>query len=153
MNAFRSSARRPARIWMTGSLAVVMAAVLGLRTQTEDEDERARRLVGASPYGIAETVQRLEAAAAQRGLPVLLRSEGREPVIVLASSAGGTPVVLGDGRPGIALALQVRASADGAVQVLVPAEAAGIAAALREVSAQAADELDALPQLVERALG
>jgi uncharacterized protein (DUF302 family) len=150
MEEKRSTVRLPVRIWMTGSIAVVMASLVTLRALPEPE--RSRRMLRASPYGITETVQRIEAEALQRGLTVLVRGEGAEPVIVLASSAGGTPVAMTGTSPDVPLAVQVRADAGGRTQVLLQAAAPEVAGALRVVSPEAADELAALPRLVERAL-
>ncbi len=134
---------------MTGSLALAMLAAIGLRTLPETE--RPRRVLRSSPYGVAETVLRIEAAAALQGLAVLVRAEGAEPVIVLASSAGGTPVSMQGGAPDMPLALQVRAVPNGS-EVMLGATAQGIERELRSVSAAAADEVAALPQIVAGAL-
>jgi hypothetical protein len=152
------AARRPVRVWMTGSIAVVMAAMVQLRGETETDPEndarteRPRRVALASPYGVAETVLRIETAAAQRGLQVLWRDDRGDAVLVLASSAGGTPVAFDGEAARTPMALRVLPAGEGAAQVLMPAESGALAGALRSVSPQAADELALLPLLVERAL-
>lgn len=150
-------ARGPLRIWMTGSLAVVMTAMVNLRAGTEaevDADEtRTRRVAVASPYGLAETVLRIESAATARGLRVLWRDARGDAVIVLGSSGGGTPVAFDGAAPEAPMALRVLASPDGGTRVWLPAEVGVLAGALRRDAPQAADELALLPQLVRRALG
>lgn len=151
-----SFARRPVRVWMTGSIAVVMAAMVSLRVETESETdpdtERPRRMALASPYGVAETVLRIEHAAAQRGLHVLWRDERGDAVLVLASSAGGTPVAFDGEAAQAPMALRVQPEGDGAARVWLPAALGPVAGELRSVSPQAADEVALLPTLVERAL-
>jgi hypothetical protein len=148
------SARRPVQVWMTGSIAVVMAAMVQLRGETDADsaNERPRRVALASPYGVAETVLRIEAEAAQRGLQVLWRDARGDVLLVLASAAGVTPVAFDGEAAQAPLALHVLPGADGAARVLLPAASGVLAGALRSVSPQAADELAQLPALVERAL-
>jgi uncharacterized protein (DUF302 family) len=103
---------------MTGSLAVVMASVCNIGGATPIER---RTQVRQSPYGVAETARRLEAAAQATGLQVLATVEPPAPgphpqrVVVLASSEGGTPVCLDrpDAPPAMPMALRVEAIADG----------------------------------------
>ena len=59
-----SDARRPFRLWMTGSLAVVMAAMIPLRAASETERSHALRVLRHSRFGVSETLQRIEVAAA-----------------------------------------------------------------------------------------
>jgi hypothetical protein len=152
MEDSRSAPRWPYRIWMTGSVAVVMASLVALRAMPEPE--RARRVTRSSPYSVAETVLRIEEAAARSGLGVLLREDGAETVVVLASSAGGTPVAMATagGAPDMPLAFQVRAQAGGASVVSTAPTRPELAGALRAVSPAAADELAALPRLIDGAL-
>lgn len=146
--------RRPVRVWLTGSIAIVMAAMVNLRieTETDPDDERPRRVALASPYGVTETVLRIETEAAQRGLQVLWRDERGDAVLVLASSAGVTPVAFDGEATQAPMALHVLPQDDGSARVLLPAEVGSLAGELRDVSPQAADELAQLPTLVERAL-
>ncbi len=143
--------RRPFRLWMTGSLAVVMASLCSGRGVLDDERLCASmRVVRHSPFGVTETVQRIEAAALERGQAVIARMEGAGSVIVLASSMGGTPVMVRAGAsPDVPLSVQVRSTSDGGADVLV-AEALGYG--WDELPAPAADDLAALPALLERAL-
>jgi hypothetical protein len=147
---------RRIRVWMTGSIAVVTSALVAwsIDLDPDGDADRSRRAVRASPYGVAETVQRIEQAARGRGLHVLWVTEGDAPVIVLASSAGGTPMVMRDGAavPDAPLALQVRAREDGGAAVHLGAADADWRGALRDVSPVVADEVAALALLVERAL-
>ena len=150
----RLDTRIPYRVWMTGSIAVLMAAIWTLRGLPEDE--RSKRVQRhSSPYSVNETVLRLEAAAAERGLQVLLReSEGASLVIVLASSAGGRPVLMsaGESVPAMPMSLQVRSLGGSRSEVLVPDASRLVARLSGEWPAEVAAEIAALPTLVDRAL-
>lgn len=148
-------ARRPFRLWMTGSLAVVMAAMIPLRGASESERSHAMRLLRHSRFDVTETLQRLELCALDRGLSVLTKLPGSMPVLVLASSIGGTLVVMADvdSRPTMPLSLMVSASPGGGADVLV-ANAGGEIAAndWSELPSSVRDDLYALPGVVERAV-
>ena len=146
--------RRPARLWMTGSLAVVMAALMQGRVAAGEERPRTPRIARLSPYDVAETVQRIEAAARLDGLSVLVRIAGDRPMIVLASSVGGTPVVMheSDPSPDMPLSVQVREGAHGATEVLITASADDRDSDWTELPAGAADDVARLPALLDRAL-
>jgi uncharacterized protein (DUF302 family) len=144
---------------MTGSLAVVMAALIPMRGPPEAELESERdgvmRLLRHSRFGVTETVQRIEAAARDRGLSVLALMPGARPVLVLASSIGGTPAVMdeADSHPAVPLSVMVREGRGGGADVLIVAAPA--ARALRTwqgLPAAVAEDLAALPGLVDRAL-
>ncbi len=165
--AFRSDAdepidaRRPFRFWMTGSLAVVMAAMLPISDGTDGADgsdaepDTAMRLLRHSRYSVSETVQRLETAARSQGLTVLARLPGARPVLVLGSSVGGTLVVMAaaDSRPAMPLSMMVRECSEGGADVMV-AQAATERPSLdwQDLPAAVVDDLAALPVLVDRAL-
>lgn len=144
--------RRPFRLWMTGSLAVVMAAVMPVRDVSQAERSQLMRLLRHSQYGVNETVSRIEAMARDEGLPVLALLRGERPVLVLASRSGGTPVVMqtADSPPSMPLSLMISAGRHGGADVLV----AGAPAAhgWADLPDGVVAELDALPSLVERAL-
>ncbi len=148
--------RRPFRFWLTGSIAVVMASLCTGRGVLDDERLAATmRVVRHSPYGVGETVQRIEAAARQRGQAVIVRVDGAGSVLVLASALGGTPVVMPepDASPAVPpLSVQVRGNADGGADVLVARLDAAADAAWAELPPVVAAELAALPALLERAL-
>ncbi len=146
--------RRPGRLWMTGSLAVVMMALMPGRFAAGEERPRSAKASRPSPYGVEETVQRIESAARSDGLSVLVRLEGARPVIVLASSVGGTPVVLDDSgaRPDMPLAVQVRAGAGGGSEVWIAASAEASDSDWTELPAGVADDLARLPGMLDRAL-
>lgn len=147
--------RRPFRLWMTGSLAVVMAAMIPLRDVSESDREHTMRVLRHSRFGVTETVQRIEAAARMQGLSVLALVAGARPVLVLASSVGGTPVLMheADSQPAMPLSLMVREGGSGGADVLVAeASVAHAMHAWHEFPAAVRDDLDALPELVERAL-
>jgi uncharacterized protein (DUF302 family) len=95
----------------------------------DDERPLVRRL---SRHDLAETVRRIEHAAALHGLPVFARidpdalaAEGPRQapparVIVLEAGAGGTPVLLDEdaaSRPRVPLSLVVRSLRGGAAEV------------------------------------
>jgi uncharacterized protein (DUF302 family) len=150
--------RRPFRFWMTGSLAVVMAAMLPLSDSTDASDaepDTAMRLLRHSRYSVGETVQRLEAAARDQGLSVLALMPGAHPVLVLGSSVGGTLVVMqeADSRPAMPLSVMVREASEGGADVMV-AQAATERPSLdwQDLPAAVVDDLAALPVLVDRAL-
>jgi fructose-specific component phosphotransferase system IIB-like protein len=147
--------RKPFRFWMTGSLAVVMAALVTGRGTVDDEREmNPRRVVRHSRYSVDETAERIEAAARQAGQGIIARVEREGLVIVLASSIGGTPVLMqrDGGRPDVPLAVQVRQAAGGGADVLL-ASSAQVLLAGDGLPARVAEELAALPGLLDRALG
>jgi uncharacterized protein (DUF302 family) len=147
--------RRPFRLWMTGSLAVVMAAVIPMRDLADVERSEMMRVLRQSRYGVGETVQRIEVAARDRGLSVLALMPGTRPVLVLASSVGGTPVVMADAdsSPAMPLSVMVRERGDGGAEVLVAAAARTAAVGhWPDLPAAVVDDLRALPALVDRAL-
>lgn len=151
-----AGARRPFRLWMTGSLAVVMAAMIPLRGAAEAERQHTLRLLGHSRFGVGETLQRIELAACDRGLSVLALVPGAAPVLVLAASIGGTLVVMSeaDSRLAVPMSMMVRESADGGADVLVAAAPDGEGAHdWSELPRSVVDDLQALPDVVERALG
>ena len=147
--------RRPFRLWMTGSLAVVMAAMIPLRDVSDVEGDSAMRVVRHSRYGVGETVQRIEAAARGRGQSVLALMSGERPVLVLASSIGGTPVVMdeADSHPEVPMSVMVREGSDGGADVLISsAPTADGPRDWQSLPAAVVDDLRALPGLVDRAL-
>ena len=139
---------------MTGSVAVVTAALMPSRVAGGEERPRATKLARLSPYGVSETVQRIEAAARSDGLSVLMRLDGARSVIVLASSVGGTPVVMreADQRAEVPLAVQVREAADGTTEVLTTGVAEDLDTDWTELPPGAADDLARLPRVLDRAL-
>jgi len=148
-------ARRPFRLWMTGSLAVVMAAMIPLRDVSQAERSQAMRLLRHSRFDVSETLQRIELAARDQGLSVLARVPGSPPGLVLASSIGGTLVVMddADSRPAMPLSLMVSAAAGGGADVLIAAAQPDSAASdWSELPASVADDLREFPSLIDRAL-
>ncbi len=147
--------RRPFRLWMTGSLAVVMAASIPIRDIDDVERSGTMRVLRHSPHGVVETLQRLEAAARNAGLSTLAVMPGTRSVLVLASSVGGTPVLMqeADSAPTMPLGLLVRAGGAGGADILVASLAMRrVALAAPELPHAVADELGKLPILVNRAL-
>jgi hypothetical protein len=120
--------KQPFRFWMTGSVAVVVAASgmgRGLAVRGRNALSRSSR------YRLPETVQRIEACALKRGLSIFARlgqtpgrhedeEAGDSTFIVFESSAGGTPVLMEspDARPELPLAVCVRSSPLGETEVL-----------------------------------
>ncbi len=148
-----SVARIPFRLWMTGSLAVVMASLCTGRGVLDVERlAGSMRVLRHSPYGVNETVQRIEEAARERGHEVLARVGQQGQVIVLASSMGGTPVLMAsaDSPPDVPLSVQVVRSADGGADVLVTQS---LDSGWDGMPESVADELAHLPDLLDRALG
>jgi uncharacterized protein (DUF302 family) len=118
--------KHPFRFWMTGSVAVVMAA-LGVGRSALAQDRHA--LSQSSRFRVVETVQRIEACAQRHGLSVFTRlapgvnAQGAHDeftLIVFESAAGGTPVLMeGPGsQPEVPLAIWVRAHPTGGAEVL-----------------------------------
>lgn len=150
-----TESRRPFRLWMTGSLAVVMAAMIPLRDVSDAEGDSAMRVVRHSRFGVGETVQRIEAAARDRGLSVLALMSGERPVLVLGSSIGGTLVVMdeADSHPEVPMSVMVREGSDGGADVLIgSASSADGPRDWQSLPAAVVDDLQALPGLVDRAL-
>lgn len=149
---------RPFRFWMTGCVAVVLAAVGGTRVVA---DERGLQST-ASRYDVVETVERIEACARQHGLSVFARmaepghpspaapelARGRQAVIVFASGEGGTPVLMStaNARPDLALMLYVRDGPSGGVEVLMPN------ADWSDLPPEVAHDVAELPRVVAEAL-
>jgi uncharacterized protein (DUF302 family) len=144
-----SGLRKPHRLWMTGSFAVVMAALGPVQDRIST-----KRVFRQSPYSIGETVQRLEAEALQQGLSVLAEVEGAQPVMVLGSKIGGTPVVMdrANSRPDVPLSVSVRERAGGGVEVLLADAAEERDSDWADLPAEVNDDLAALPGWVDRAL-
>ena len=90
------------------------------------------------------------AEAELRGLRAIVRPG--DSVIVLASAAGGTPVLMesADSLPDVPLAVQVVRSDDGGADVLIPQS---LDSGWDGLPAPVADELAELPGLLDRALG
>lgn len=146
---------RRARFWMTGSLAVVMAAFAPMsRNWVEPQGQGADRLLRHSRYGVVETALRIEEAARHQGLSVLARMGGQQAMIVLASSLGGTPVLMdeAEARLAVPLAVQLRETPDGGADVSIALVPASLPLAWEELPSGVADEVRALPVLLERAL-
>ncbi len=144
--------RTPFRLWMTGSLAVVMASLCTGRGVLDDQRlSSSMRVLRHSPFGVKETLRRIEEAAEARGLQVLARVGQQGPVVVLASTVGGTPVLMEspDSLPDVPLAVQVVRSEDGGADVLVPQS---LDSGWDGLPAPVADELAELPELLDRAL-
>jgi uncharacterized protein (DUF302 family) len=150
-----ATSRKPFRLWMTGSLAVVMASLCTGRGVLDDERlNTSMRVLRHSPFGVTETVERIEAAARLRGQAVIARVDGAGSVIVLASSVGGTPVLMSraDALPDIPLSVQVRRTVGGGADVLVAVSGDAPALAWADLPATVAEDLAALPSLLESAL-
>ena len=122
--------KNPFRFWMTGGVAMILAALSsGARALGPDDRPVHSRV---SRYTVEETVSRIEASALRHGLPVLARLRALPPagralrdafepglVIVLESSQGGTPVSMDrpDGPPALLLSVTVRAGEGGTTEV------------------------------------
>ena len=110
--------KKPFRIWMTGCVAVVMAALGAGRDADAAEAQGLKR---HSRFGVIETVQRLEAGAASRGFSIFAsmehaatRDTGASAVIVFESARGGTPVWMESDSDAPRLPLTLRVVLDGA---------------------------------------
>ena len=147
--------RRPYRLWMSGSVAVVMAALLPVRNAAASSSDGVGGSVRHSRFSVIETVKRIEETALRHGLTVLARTGGDRPVIVLASSAGGTLVVMNEGspQPDVPLSVQVRESQGGGADVWISASPLQFGDEWRDLPAALARDLVSLPALVDSALG
>lgn len=149
--------RKPFRFWMTGGVAIMVAAVGGGRTYAAEERSSPSRV---SPFSVAETVQRIEASAQRHGMHVLaclpqtlnqVTGESRY-VLVLESSQGGTPVLMEreGAQPDLLLSVTLQSASSGGTDVFLNE------GALRELpeglSAQVQHDLAGLPGLVDEAL-
>ena len=140
---------------MTGSLAVVMAAMVPIRDGSEAESDSVMRVLRHSRYSVGETVQRIEAAARDQGLSVLALMPGVRPVLVLGSSVGGTLVVMeeADSQPAMPLSVMVREGTEGGADVMVAqASTERPSHDWEDLPSAVVDDLAALPALVDRAL-
>lgn len=140
---------------MTGSLAVVMAALIPMRDVSDSDRSHSMRVLRHSRFDVNETVQRIEQSARLQGLSVLVRMGGSRPVIVLASSVGGTLVVM-DGATSVLdvpLSVMVLAGDQGGADVLIASASSARPERWLELPQAVADDLAALPGLVDRALG
>jgi len=147
--------RRPYRLWMSGSVAVVMAALLPMRNTSANPSDTFAGSVRHSRFSVMETIKRIEEAALRHGLTVLARTGGDRPVIVLASSAGGTLVVMNEGnsQPDVPLSVQVRENQGGGADVWISAGPSQLGDEWRDLPAALAHDLVSLPSLVDSALG
>jgi hypothetical protein len=137
----------------TGSLAVVMAAMIPLRAAFEADRHQAMRLLRHSRFTVDETLQRIELAARDRGLSVLAFVPGMPPVLVLAASIGGAVVVMNhrDSRPAMPMGLMVSAAPSGGADVLIDATPAS-SDDWPGLPASVLADLRDLPSVVERAV-
>lgn len=152
----------PVRFWRTGAIAVVMAALGSARAMPPDQRQMLSR---PSPFGVAQTAQRIEAAARKHGLGVLLRV--RQPlaqtwwrpmqasamVLVLESAEGGTPVLMqGEGdtlHSELPLRIEVQPHDDGTSRILTPAH---FGEQLEVLPPGLVEDLAGLPDVVSSAL-
>lgn len=140
------------RFWMTGSVAVVMAALCYARLPARDtEDDKhgsTPRALRHSAFGVGETVLRIESAVRERGLTVIARLDGAQPVLVLGSAGGVTPVLMRDpdSPPDVLYAVHLREGDDGRAEVYLGEATPGL-------PQEVARDLAALPALLDGALG
>jgi uncharacterized protein (DUF302 family) len=143
--------RKLFRFWMTGGVAVVLAALGGRAMALEDKPGISR----SSRYSVVETMQRIEASAARHGLSVFARSGGFAQldggvthIIVLESSQGGTPVVMEGPHtaPDLPLCVTIRRGVAGLTEVLISS------ADWEGLPQQVTRDLESLPEVVDEAL-
>lgn len=156
----QASARRPVRLWMTGCVAIVMAALTTspARAKPELEELRMRtRSALSSPYDVAETVCKIEEAALARGWLIFAKVQPREwdtpsATLVLASSDGVTPVMQGEPAAGLELPLRIEVTRtqDGRTQVSYHDMRRDQRAV--DMPAGAMESLAPLPEVLEAAL-
>jgi hypothetical protein len=153
--------KNPFRFWMTGCVAIMVAAVSGGRSEASEDRFT---LTGVSRYGVSETVQRIEASAQRHGMHVLacLPQKGNAVngeagfMLVLESSQGGTPVLMETegAQPSLLLSVYLRSARAGGTEVLLHEGALGGPGGLPEgLSAQVQLDLADLPRVLDEALG
>lgn len=145
-------------------MAVVMSAFAGATLARSES--LGLMTCHTSPYSVAETVQRIEASAQRHGLQMLALLDRRPgdgsgkdvpegtnwQVVVLASSEGGTPVLMDQpgGQHAVPMSLVVRATEQGGSEVLVAMSAGP--ASLASLPTHVQRDLAELPSLVAEAL-
>jgi hypothetical protein len=118
--------KQPFRFWMTGSVAVVMAA-LGVGRGALAHERHP--LSQPSRFRVMETVERIAACAHKHGLSVFARldnhpkfyeAERDATLLVFESAEGGTPVLMEGpaSHPEVPLTVCVRSGPDGDTEVL-----------------------------------
>jgi uncharacterized protein (DUF302 family) len=118
--------KNPFRFWMTGSVAVVMAALGMGRSAIANERQWMSQ---SSRYRVTETVERIAACAQRHGLSVFtcvvpdtqpFGEDDETTLIVFESADGGTPVLMEgpQSQPEVPLAVAVRADPTGGAEVL-----------------------------------
>lgn len=108
-----------------------------------------------SSHGVPETLRRIELAVVDKGLAVMGRfGAEHQPVIVLASSVGGTPVLMSEGDllPDMPLSIQIKPSFFGGSDVLMVSPSASPHTDWSDVPESVAHDIVSLPQVVEAAL-
>jgi uncharacterized protein (DUF302 family) len=151
--------KKPFRFWMTSGVAIMVAAVSGSRSFA-GEDERLT-LAKISRYGVSETVQRIEASAQRHGMHVLaclpqklneVTGESRY-ILVFESSQGGTPVMMKSegAKPDLLLTLYLKqARTGGGTEVFLHQDA--LHDLPEGLSDQLQSDLAGLPAVVDEAL-
>ncbi len=163
------------RFWMSGCAAIISLALAGFGDDlTEDGDiESKPGIWQVSRFDMAQTLQRLEACAPAHGFTVIAcwspkpASAGSThagartsrhavassagSVLVFATRAGGTPVLMNDERavPDLPLSLRLRLRSDGRAEVLMPPDSLVYGPDLPN---EVIRELVELPNLVAQAL-
>jgi hypothetical protein len=148
-------AQGPFRLRMTSSLAVVMLSVFSARPGLRGDRPAPTRVMRHSPYGVDETLRRIELAVREQGLTIMARlGADHHPVIVLASSVGGTPVLMSenDSHPDMPLSVQIRASFFGGSDVVMVCPSRSADTDWCDLPDSVIHDIASLPQLVEAAL-
>lgn len=154
-SSIAQTATSPWRYWVTGCTAVVVLGVTEARTPSGGQITRPSR------FSVKETLQRIEAVAAARGLPVFARFDGvgasvRPPrptrQLVLGSARGETPVMQSATGSAIDLPLRVQVSerADGTAEVTI--NDADWIATRQGAPSDLVKKVSALPGLLDAAL-
>jgi len=149
--------KNPFRFWMTGGVAILVAAVSGGRAFAGEERLTLTRV---SRYGVAETAHRIEACAQRHGMHVMAclpeqgdsRTGSVRMLLVLESSHGGTPVQMetADAQPDLLLSVVLRRMSDNLTEVFL---LSGVYGDLPEgLPAQVRHDLADLPAVLEEAL-
>ena len=151
----RRLARTPFRLWMTGSVAVVMLSLPTVRSQASEARAAEPRIQRHSPYGVSETLRRIERAARGEGLGVLARVGGEHAALVLAGASGATLALMDtpDSAPDLPLTVHVERAADGGAEVTLAGLCLDPPTGWQGLPADVLEDLARLPGLVDHALG
>lgn len=119
--------RPPARLWTTGSLAMVMLTLGASSLAARDSASSRPRVLLHSPHDLNETVARIEGAVRRQGMTVLARLRSEHCLLVLGSADRVTPILTtgSDSRPQAPWLVHVREIQSGGTEVQLSDDLSG----------------------------